>query len=395
MLKKLLLFIIGLYSLYTITVYGDLSIEITKTCLITSNKNISSITDGRYSTNSELLENDYITITNNEQIKSIYILWDRLPNSYSIKDSSGNLVSTYSNEDNIFLHQLIRIDQDINSLSLDIDNGSCKIAEIYVFNEGFLPEWVQDWNMPYEKADMLLLPTHADDEHLFFGGTMPYYAGELKLKVQVAYLTNHYNYRIHELLNGLWAVGIKAYPIIPEFYDYYASSLEEAKGLYNETDILSYQIELIRRFKPYVVIGHDLNGEYGHGVHMLNSHSLIEALELSSDNASFLESAQKYGVWNVPKCYLHLYNKNKISMNWDVSLRNFKGKTAFEMAEIGFSKHISQTEFFSVGKRGVFDCRAFGLYRSTVGEDIVKNDFLEGINIKTHNTNKYSFNIHR
>ena len=40
----------------------------------------------------------------------------------------------------------------------------------------------------YEDADMLLLPTHADDEHLWFGGTMPYYAGELGYKVQVGLL---------------------------------------------------------------------------------------------------------------------------------------------------------------------------------------------------------------
>ena len=213
--------------------------------------------------------------------------------------------------------------------------------------------------------------------------------------MQVAYLTNHYNFRVHELLNGLWAVGIRAYPIIPEFNDYYASSLDEAKQLYNENEILNYQVELLRRFKPHVVIGHDLNGEYGHGVHMLNAHSLIKALELSNDNTMFTESALKYGIWDVPKSYLHLYTKDKLSMNWDVPLKKFDNKTAFEMATIGFSEHISQQEFFSVSKKGVFDCRAFGLYRSTVGEDKVKNDFLENINIKTHKSNKLSIDFIR
>ena len=393
MYKKFLLFIIVLFSLCTITVYGDISNEITNICNITSNKSINNITDGRYSTSIELIKDDYITITSNEKIKAIYILWDKLPNNYSIKYSLDSVVEAYNNTDNIFLHQLIKINKDINSISLNIDDGSCKIAEIYVFNEGFLPEWVQDWSMPYKKADMLLIPTHADDEHLFFGGTMPYYAGELNLKVQVAYLTNHYNFRVHEMLNGLWAVGIRAYPIISEFADYYASSLDEANSLYNQDDILAYQVELLRRFKPYVVVGHDLNGEYGHGVHMLNAHSLTKALELSNDSSSFTESAQKYGVWDVPKCYLHLYNKNKISISWDIPLRSFNNKTAFEMAELGFSKHISQMEFFSVGKRGVFDCRAFGLYRSTVGEDKVKNDFLENINIKIINNNKHTLDV--
>lgn len=393
MLKKILIFMIILFNLYTIQIYGDIASEITKKCDISSGKEISKILDNRYSTGSLLSEDDYLNIKSDENIRAVYILWDSLPEHFSVKDDLGNLISDYKIADNIFLHQLIRIKQDTKGLSINIDKGNCKIAEIYVFGEGFLPDWVQDWKEPYKKADMLLIPTHADDEHLFFGGTMPYYAGELKLKVQVAYLTNHYNFRVHELLNGLWTVGIRAYPIISDFYDYYASSLEEAKGLYDENEILAFQVELLRRFKPYVVIGHELNGEYGHGVHMLNAYTLIDALSLSNDSSSFVESAQKYGLWDVPKCYLHLYNENKLSMNWDLPLRRFNKKTAFQMAEIGFSKHASQTEFFSVGKKGVFDCRAFGLYRSTVSQDKVKNDFFENINVRAHNLNKFSLDI--
>ena len=395
MLKKLIIFIIIIFTLCTITIYGNASSDITKNCTISSNKDTNKIIDGRYSTSLKLSENDYINIKSNEHIKAVYILWESLPTNFSIKDSTNKIISSYNNENNIFLHQLIKIDENLNSLSITIDSGNCKISEIYIFSKGNLPDWVQDWKEPYKKADMLLLPTHADDEHLFFGGTMPYYAGELKLKVQVAYLTNHYNFRVHELLNGLWEVGIRAYPIIPEFNDFYSTSLEEAKKLYNETDILSYQVELLRRFKPYIVIGHDLNGEYGHGVHMLNSHSLTKALDISSDSAYFAESAQEYGVWDVPKCYLHLYDENKIVMNWDKPLKNFNNKTAFEMAEAGFSKHISQQEFFSVGRKGVFDCRAFGLYRSTVGEDKIKNDFLENIDIKQRKFNKFSIEVLR
>ena len=393
MLKKLLIFMIILFNLYTIQIYGDIASEITKKCDINSDKVINNMLDNRYSTGALLSEEDYLNIKSDENIKAVYILWDSLPEHFSVKDDSENLISEYKISDNIFLHQLIRVKQDTKGLSINIDKCNCKIAEIHVFGDGFLPDWVQDWKEPYKKADMLLIPTHADDEHLFFGGAMPYYAGELKLKVQVAYLTNHYNFRVHELLNGLWTVGIRAYPVISDFYDYYASSLEEAKGLYDENEILAFQVELLRRFKPYVVIGHDLNGEYGHGVHMLNAYTLIDALSLSNDSSSFTESAQKYGLWDVPKCYLHLYKENKLSMNWDSPLRRFNKKTAFQMAEIGFSKHVSQTEFFSVGKKGVFDCRAFGLYRSTVGQDKVKNDFFENINIRTHNLSKFSFDI--
>lgn len=398
MFKTVVSIFLVIIALMAVDIYADvtnsaalIAREIEDDCNITSNKNINNILDKRYSVGTNFNENDYISIDSTDSIKSIYILWDKLPESYSIKDDLGNIVLKYDSSNNIFLHQVIRVNSNLNSLHINIDDGACKIAEIYVFSEGCLPDWVQDWRKPYKKADMLLLSTHADDEHIFFGGTMPYYAGEMKLKLQVAYLTNHKNYRVHELLNGLWEVGIRAYPIISEFEDYYSESLEHAKTIYDENEILEFQIELLRRFKPEVVIGHDLKGEYGHGVHILNSEMLTKALELSNDSSVYPKSAHKYGLWDVPKCYLHLYKENNLSMNWDLPLRNFKGRTAFKMAELGFSKHVSQTEYFKVGRRGVFDCRAFGLYRSLVNEDILKNDFMENTDIQIKDYDKFSF----
>lgn len=411
MLRSLLSILLILLNVITIDIYADVAVagditksmnpvkaievagEITENCDISSNKAIKNILDKKYSVGANFYENDYIKIYNKESIKALYILWDSLPEQFSIKDDLGNLISEFNSSNNIFFHQVIEIKTDTKNLSINIDKGNCKIAEVYVFGEGYLPDWVQDWKAPYEKADMLLISTHADDEHLFFGGTMPYYAGELNLKVQLAYLTNHYNFRVHELLNGLWEVGIRAYPIISEFNDYYSESLEHAKTIYDENEILEFQVELLRRFKPDVVIGHDLKGEYGHGVHMLNAHTLTRALDLSNDGTVYADSAQRYGLWNVPKCYLHLYKENSLSMNWDVPLRKFNGKTAFQMAELGFSKHVSQTEFFKVGRRGAFDCRAFGLYRSLVGEDKLKNDFMENIDTTIINTNRFSYDV--
>lgn len=400
MLKSLLSILLIVLSLMIVDIYADITNtgniiaqEITQNCDISSNKDVKNIIDKRYSVGANFNENDYIKIDSIESIKAIYILWDKMPEQFSIKDDLGNIISEFDNSNNIMLHQVIKINNDTKKLNININNGSCKIAEINVFAEGLLPNWVQDWREPYKKADMLLISTHADDEHLFFGGTMPYYAGELKLKVQLAYLTNHYNFRVHELLNGLWEVGIRAYPIISKFDDYYSESLEHAKTIYDEDKILEFQVELLRRFKPEVVIGHDIKGEYGHGVHMLNAETLTKALELSNDSSVYTDSAQKYGLWNVPKCYLHLYKDNNLSMNWDLALRNFNGKTAFQMAELGFSKHVSQTEYFKVGRRGVFDCRSFGLYRSLVGEDILKNDFMENIDKPIKNTNKFSYEL--
>ncbi len=258
---------------------------------------------------------------------------------------------------------------------------------------------MQIWKPPCEKADLLLLPTHADDEQLFFAGVLPRYAGEEGAAVQVAYMTNHWDTvsRPHEQLDGLWTAGVRNYPVIGPFPDEPASLgskseaaeavLQRALSVYDEEAVTEFQVELIRRFRPQVIVGHDFAGEYGHGAHMLNAYTLSRALELSGDASNYPESAEKYGVWVVPKTYMHLYEKNKIVMDWDVPLKRFGGLTAFEVSKLGYACHISQRETWFTGwlnREKAADIVAYspcfyGLYESTVGMDTGKGDFFENI----------------
>ncbi|MDD3832401.1 MAG: PIG-L family deacetylase [Oscillospiraceae bacterium] len=285
-----------------------------------------------------------------------------------------------------FLHEYIKISNPGRSFTLTLHNQDGMIMDIYAFGPNETPGWVQRWQPMLDKADMLVFSTHADDEHLWYGGTLPVYAGEYKKKVQVAYLISHGKarneyYRNHELLDGLWKVGVRSYPMISDFEDYYATSLKEAFTLYNEEAMIKYAVMLLRRFKPDVVVGHDPNGEYGHGVHSLCSHCLKEAIPKSSNPEYDLKTASEHGLWKIKKCYLHLYNKNRIVMDWDVPLKAFGGKTGFEMAVAGYKCHLSQQSkwFYVPGKGDINDCRKFGLYFTTVGKDVAKNDFFEHI----------------
>ena len=82
----------------------------------------------------------------------------------------------------------------------------------------------------------------------------------------------------------------------------------------------------------------------------------------------------------VKKLYVHLYSKNQISMDWDQPLESFDGKTGMEIADAALECHKSQQPIgFDRKWRMPYDCRAFGLYYTTVGPDVLKNDFLENI----------------
>ena len=329
---------------------------------------------------------DTIRIETERPAEGLYVIWDDLPGAWTLTEGGRRLPCGR----NAVLHEYIPLSGTQNEFFLELPPGSA-VCEIALYTDGRLPDSVQIWEPPCAQADLLLFPTHGDDEHLFFGGIMPYYAGELGLKVQVAYLTNHKfteKHRVHEILDGLWTVGVRAYPVFSDFPDVYAGSLEEAERIYEKEAVAAWQVETIRRFRPSVIVGHDFDGEYGHGAHMLNARMLAEAVPAAADAAQYPESAAEYGVWDTPKLYIHLYEENTLYLDWEnLKLSAFGGRTALEMAREGYRCHLSQQHWsFAVRTDGYGDCRCFGLYRSTVGADVQKNDLFENIRIESEPT---------
>ena len=107
----------------------------------------------------------------------------------------------------------------------------------------------------------------------------------------------------------------------------------------------------------------------------------MNGIKFAADEKKYPASAKEYGVWDVPKCYIHLWSENVIDMDWRQPLKAFGGRTAFEIAEEGFRCHISQQKTdYHVEDWGPWDNSLFGLYRSLVGPDEEKNDFFENLN---------------
>lgn len=341
---------------------------------------IGALNDSNRSSYITLEAGQEVAITADTPFSHIYLVWNRPSGEYLITTENGEQVN---GGEHGFLHDYTALLNDTTSVTIVTSESGAVLCDAYAFDGETPPTWVEQWQPTLEKADLLVLPTHADDEHLFFGGTLPTYAGERELAVQVVYLTNHWGepYRPHELLNGLWTVGVTAYPVMGDFPDIFSDSLEHAQSLYGLTEVISFQVENIRRFKPEVIVGHDINGEYGHGVHMLNSYTILEALELSNNPLEFPESYETYGVWDVPKTYLHLWEDNPVVMDWGIPLERFDGATALDIAIKGFAEHTSQQTYFKVEAEGAYDCRLFGLARSTVGEDVIGGDFFENITL--------------
>lgn len=329
-----------------------------------------NLTDGKDVSRVDLSANQTLRIESRESFSGVYIRWEKIPESCVLQWDSGQ-----KNWDSRFLHGFVSLEAPTAVLEL-IPGESCGICEIALFTEGELPSWVQVWQPPCEQADILVFPTHSDDDALFFGALIAHYAiGEGKT-VQTAFLTDHWYepIRNHERLDGLWEMGVRHYPILGSAKDYNAPSLNHAINYHKEDDILGWQVQQLRRFRPLAVVGHDVYGEYGHQQHILNTMYLIQAVELAADETQYPESAQQYGVWDTPKLYLHLYDENAAAMDVNTPLAGDPaGRTAFEIAVDAYGHHKSQHQYYFQVQQGreypQTDCTWFGLYRSKVGPD--------------------------
>lgn len=256
---------------------------------------------------------------------------------------------------------------------------SFSVSEIHLFGAGDLPSWVQQWKPFTGKADLMVLASHPDDELLFMGGTIPYYAGEQGKKVIVAYLTfPRQKERYNELLNGLWHCGVREYPQLSPFRDVVTRDADAfVQSLGGEEVVMGYIVEILRKYQPDVVVTHDRDGESGHGAHKAASRLMREGIHLAAD-ASYQPS--KGQPWQVKKLYLHLYKYNKVRMDWYQPLTAFGGKDAMTVATEAFECHVSQVKSGTDMGSGLRrDNSSFGLWYSAVGEDVEKNDFFENI----------------
>lgn len=341
----------------------------------------NNLFDDNFMTTSKLDGGSELDFTSDIPVRKLYIIWNDHPEPCMLTSPAGDIGIGSSG----FMHELVTLPEEADCFTFTVPENGTTLCDVYAFSEGILPSWVQDWENPYETADILLFPTHSDDEFIFFGGIIPSYGAEKGYRIQVAYMTSPYigteRYRCHELLNGLWTAGLKHYPVTTGYRDWGQRSIEGAKIYYGVDNFTSFQVEQIRRFKPLVVVGHDLNGEYGHNAHKLGALTLTDAVPAAADAGKYPESAEKYGTWDTPKFYLHLYGNNPTILDYETPLAAFDGKTAYKVAMEAYAKHLSQQKWsFTVYSfDSPVDSHRFGLVRSLVGDDIKKKDLMENI----------------
>lgn len=324
-----------------------------------------------------------VTAEDGSGIGALYIKWDDPVVPYQIRTDQGVVeCGTYG-----FLHEFILLPESSRTVTVLLPEQEMRLYkdEVRIFTDGSVPDDVQIWEPPCERADIMLIPSHADDEILYMGGIAPTYGAELGARVQVVYMTEfrstNQSVREHEKLDGLWTDGVRFYPVCGNFRDVYCRDLADAENKYDYQAAVDYLTDVIRQFRPQVVVAHDFNGEYGHGFHILTANATAQALENAADHTYRADSENyaAYGVWDTPKAYFHLYGENTLRLDLRTPLESMGGQTALETAKAAYRQHVSQQKWsFYVSDDYKHSCADFGLYRTNVGYD-TGNSMLENI----------------
>ena len=276
---------------------------------------------------------------------------------------------------------------------------------------------------PAPDAELMVIHAHPDDEGIFFGGVLPYYTRvQQRETVLINMVSDRKNkdptVRETELRNAAAHYGVQNEPVFARFMDHAhlpggINSLSNAWNTWDGDDsngvaddngngipdgrdeAALYLAEQIRRYKPEVIVTHDLDGEYGHGAHQATAWVTADAFYLAADASLDVAGLDP---WQAQKLYIHQSEANGLGttgetfVNWlfhdyweDINIDSdgdgFPDRTPRQIADEGLDFHVSQgqpdvsTVFRTNENFDGHHSEWWGLYASTVGPDTIADPF--------------------
>ena len=382
LMKKRMMLAALILLLCTAFAFAEEAQDISAACSATTSgtmRDTSALFDRAYKTKYTLRPGGVLEFASDEAISGVYLQYFEVPYTCDIRvQQNGEWVTVASTGP--YLSDWVPLPEGTNAVQLvNASRDKIYLSELTLFGAGDRPAYVPQWETLAD-CDLMLVVAHPDDEHLWFGGLLPTYACERGLDVQVVYVVPTTARRKLELLDGLWHVGVTAYPVFLNMPDLNGRTLSGQYEHWSANTLNGRLVRAIRQYKPEVLVTHDFKGEYGHGAHKAAADAASKSILLAANPKKFTASAEDYGVWTVSKMYVHLYAENPIQLDWTQPLNAFGGKDGLTVATEGLACHVSQVNSGWTMEDSIkYDNSKFGLYYTTVGPDVLCNDFMENI----------------
>lgn len=368
--------------------------DISQLCTFTpsnAKKDLPNMFDDSYKTYWSSTRKGYLEITSPEDtpMYGLYINWAQYITNWSLQvpDENGEWITIRAYEPDLFntvYNEYVPFGQGYTHVRLlcqsPDDRHALHISEMHVLGEGDVPSWVQQWNVLYGKADMVLLVTDPGDEYIYFGGLLPYYAAQGK-SIQLCVIVNTNWVYKSELLDGLWHCGVTNYPYIAYFKPNLCRGLRSQYETWGELQFVRHVTRVVRIYEPDVLVTHSTGGEGGDGGHMACADAARRAVRTAMDDTYDVGYGIKlYGNWQLKKLYLHNQDESQITLDYSQPLDFFDGKTAMEIAQEAYAMQSYQRKSVpELRTDGYYNGAVFGLAYSNVGEDAVGGDLFENL----------------
>lgn len=321
-----------------------------------------TLSDDTPGTGIRLKADDVIQITANEKIAGLYIEWNTFGEEAAVLTYGSK--SMEIGKSSSYIHEYISLDGSADACTITVSSET-RIGSIYAFSKGELPSSVQRWETMEKEADIMVFPAFGCEETLLFGPQIATFAKDYK--VQVMYLCKYDDSasveRMHELLDALWQLGVRYYPVNAGCNEIISTTYEAAKMQYDGEAIKKELEAALLKYQPLVVISMGPNKGALNSVHKFYGELLVEALTNTEDKNM------------VQKIYFRRHAENQILFPVEENLQLAKkAYTRFASLLYGNVSPTGDTSSY-------FCCAEFGLYKSTVGFD-TGNDMLEHVKFR-------------
>lgn len=373
------------------------AVDITKSCRFVPSSSAGMFkraVDGRLATkwvSAKAAERHIdITIQPDSKAGAVYFRWDRAPASWELFafEKDGSLTSALKGGGEGYLTDYEPIPAQFNGYKvfrLELYAGQASdvsLSELSVYTPGAPPPFAPEWQTFAGRVDLLTVAAHPDDEDLYLGMPAPTYTDEGK-KCETVFMTygsKSHSARRFEAQESVWSLGNRYYPEMGSFPDVKAASKIAEMKRWKLKKVVGFIVEQIRKYKPAVIVTHDVNGEYGHGAHRLTQYATALAFQESGDPAQYPDSAAKYGAWKAGKLYVHLYAQNRLNpMDTKKRLKSYGGRTVLQVVKDAYHRHKSQLPGRSLPISGRYDMRRFGLFATNLGPDSKHDSMFENV----------------
>lgn len=303
--------------------------------------------------------------------KGLYLEWYGPNPAYSIEEISaaGNVINTHGAP--AFVNAYFELHEDTRALRI-IAEDDCQLSTLRLYAaEGALPDDVQRWQPPHERADLVFLAAtpEAALEDLF--AALSIYTVEHEVQTALVCMSIDTRAAQNDLLAALWKLGIENYPYFGGFFTWNDQSYTLLNAEWKAASVQKYLESILTSLTPRVLV-----------THADDQDAVNQAKYFTAEQLLTLAGKKKTLLSDIGLEKLYLAAAEGTTLDLDAPLFSLGGATARQaVEEIAFSQYQTlqiRPAGIAMQARGTF-----ALSYSNVGEDLANNDLLENIGLET------------